>query len=240
MGVTSPFLRPRRAALALGLLLCVGAPSVAAADLAPAPLPAITPPTLPRLPAPAPPGSPHHVHVGPRWLITPDDARVGAKAGDPHGCADRNPAHPENVSHCGWPQITGMFFNTGGTTCDVCPHTPDAALTIQGTPDLNDELLGGRGNVTILAGNGNNVLWADRVPHGPRSQFAHITAGNGNNIVYAGPGTNHIVVGTGANVVHAWQGRGTIACASRRSVVRTMRRSRTRYVIHGCTVVKGY
>ena len=205
----------------------------------PAPAPRI-PARPPGAPAPAPPGSPRPAHVGPRSGITPDDVAVGARKRATHGCADRNPAHPENVSHCGWPQITGMFFNAGATKCDVCPRTPDASLTIMGTPSLNDMLLGGRGDVTIIAGNGNNVLWADRVPNGPRTQKARITAGSGDNIVYAGPGTNTIVVGSGRNLIHAWQGRGAITCASQRSVVHVMRRSRTHYAIHGCTVTKGY
>lgn len=173
-------------------------------------------------------------------VITPDDIVVGARRNKRFGCEDKNPNHPENVSHCGWPQITGMFFNTGETNCGRCPTTPDARLTIMGTPGLNDLLLGGRGDVTIVAGDGDNVLWADRVPHGPASQRARISAGDGDNIIYAGPGTNTIVVGTGRNVVHAWQGSGSVTCASKRTVVRMMDRSRKRYDISGCSTARGY
>ena len=173
-------------------------------------------------------------------VITPDDIVVGARKDKRFGCEDKNPRHPENVSHCGWPRITGMFFNTGETNCDRCPTTPDARLTIIGTPDLNDLLLGGRGDVTIIAGDGNNVLWADRVPHGPATQKARITAGDGDNIIYAGPGRNTIVVGTGRNIVHAWQGSGSVTCASKRTVVRMMDRSRKQYDIKGCSTARGY
>lgn len=221
--------------------------SVVATVLAPLetlpPAGTVRPPTTirpPRQRPPAPSGSPLHVHLGPPGVITPDDVRLGSRRDKKYGCEDVNPSHPENVSHCGWPQITGMFFNTGETRCDVCPGTPSARLTIIGTKNLNDMLLGGTGDVTIIAGNGNNVLWADRVPHGPTSQRAAITAGDGNNVVYAGPGINTIKLGTGRNVVHAWQGRGTVTCASKKSKVRMMARSRKRYRVTGCTSVKGY
>lgn len=200
----------------------------------------VRPPRVTRTRPAAPSGSMLHVHVGPKDVITPDDVRLGIRKSKKYGCEDINPNHPENVSHCGWPQITGMFFNTGETRCDVCPGSPSARLTIKGTPNLNDMLLGGTGNVTIIAGNGNNVLWADRVPGGPKSQTAIISAGDGNNIVYAGPGTNTIKLGRGRNIVHAWQGRGSITCASKKTKVRMMDRSRKRYHVKGCTKVKGY
>jgi Ca2+-binding RTX toxin-like protein len=129
-----------------------------------------------------------------------------------------------NTSHAGWPQIDGLLLM----------HKADEHGELRGAPDRHNELLGGHGNDTIVAGNMGDVLWGDYKPSGqPETQVDHLVGGPGRDFIYAGHGTNIIETGAGRDVVHAHFGRGEIHCGPGTTVFLS-HHSRTQYRLIGC------
>jgi hypothetical protein len=129
-----------------------------------------------------------------------------------------------NTSHAGWPRIDGVLLM----------HKADEHGELRGLPDRHNELLGGHGNDTIVAGRAGDVLWGDYKPSGqPETQVDHLIGGAGSDFIYAGHGTNVIATGAGRDVVHAHFGHGEIHCG-RRAVVFLSHHSRPLYRLFGC------
>ena len=131
------------------------------------------------------------------------------------------------TSHEGWPKING----------DLKMHKNDESGTLRATKlRKHNELLGGHGNDTLIAGRVGDVLWGDYKPGGqPESQVDRITGGAGKDFVYASHGTNLIHGGGGPDQIHAHFGTGEIWCASGKATVFMSHKSRKRYRLHGCT-----
>ena len=130
-----------------------------------------------------------------------------------------------STSHDGWPTING----------DLKMHKRDQSGVLRGKRGRHNELLGGHGNDTIIAGDAGDVMWGDYKPSGqPTTQVDHLYGGPGRDFIYASHGWNTIVTGGGADVVHAHFGRGVIRCSSAAAIVFISHRSRPRYRLQGC------
>jgi Ca2+-binding RTX toxin-like protein len=128
------------------------------------------------------------------------------------------------TSHAGWPKIDRQQHNKLNET------TP-----LIGVRNLHNELLGGHGDDTIVAGRIGDVLWGDAQPCcQPETQKDVIKGGAGKDFIYASHGTNIISSGGGADQIHAHFGRGSITCASAKATVFVSHTSRKVYKIKGC------
>ncbi|MDX6718309.1 MAG: hypothetical protein QOJ63_563 [Solirubrobacteraceae bacterium] len=130
-----------------------------------------------------------------------------------------------STSHAGWPKIDGKLV--------INRH--DETTTLRGTPGKHNELLGGHGHDTIVAGDAGDVLWGDYKPSGqPETQADTIDGGSGKDFIYSSHGRNVITSGGGPDQIHAHFGRGSITCTSRKPTVFLSHRSQKRYKLHGC------
>jgi Ca2+-binding RTX toxin-like protein len=131
-----------------------------------------------------------------------------------------------STSHAGWPVILRQNEQINRTSANE---------TLTGHQGVHNELLGGNGNDTLIAGNIGDVLWGDYMP-GTQSttQRDTIVGGAGNDFIYASHGINTISTGGGTNVVHAHFGRGTIRCGSPTDIVYLSHKSRPDYKLIGC------
>jgi Ca2+-binding RTX toxin-like protein len=165
-----------------------------------------------------------------------------------------------NTSHDGWPKITGvlvmnkqdqsrpidarpghdLFDGTDPThSCDGL-HKNRSCTLASGTVARrgHNELLGGHGNDTIVAGDEGDVIWADYKPSGqPTTQTDRITGGRGNDFIYAGHGTNIIDAGAGNDYIKAHYGRGVIDCGGGTDVLYVSRQVQQHYVIRNCETI---
>jgi Ca2+-binding RTX toxin-like protein len=131
-----------------------------------------------------------------------------------------------STSHAGWPVILRQN--------EQINHN-DLNETLTGRQGVHNELLGGNGNDTLIAGNIGDVLWGDYKPgNQPTTQVDTMTGGAGNDFFYASHGTNIISTGGGMNIVHAHYGRGTITCGSASDIVYLSHKSRPDYKLIGC------
>jgi Ca2+-binding RTX toxin-like protein len=131
-----------------------------------------------------------------------------------------------NTSHAGWPVILRQNEQINRTSANE---------TLTGHQGVHNELLGGNGNDTLIAGNIGDVLWGDYMPGAQSStQRDTIVGGAGNDFIYASHGINTISTGGGTNVVHAHFGRGTIKCGSPTDIVYLSHQSRPHYKLTGC------
>ena len=132
----------------------------------------------------------------------------------------------KKASHREWPKIDGRLII----------HKHDEQTPLHGLRDKHNELLGGHGNDTIVAGDVGDVMWGDYKPSGqPATQRDVLTGGPGKDHIYASHGTNTIVTGGGADRVHAHFGRGSITCTTKQPLVFLSHRSQRRYNLRGCT-----
>jgi hypothetical protein len=132
----------------------------------------------------------------------------------------------KKASHKEWPKIDGKLII----------HKHDEQTPLRGLRNKHNELLGGHGNDTIIAGDAGDVMWGDYKPSGqPETQRDVITGGPGKDHIYASHGTNTIVTNGGADWVHAHFGRGSITCTTKQPLIFLSHRSKPRYKLHGCT-----
>jgi hypothetical protein len=106
-----------------------------------------------------------------------------------------------NVSHKGWPAITGIYWQVEDGHNGS--HT--------GTED-NDELLGHSGSDTISGGAGSDVIWGDWAPNNPSGQKDVMYGGDGKDFIYPSHGLNRMFGGRGNDRIIAYYGHGTIDC----------------------------
>lgn len=107
-----------------------------------------------------------------------------------------------NVSHKGWPKITGILWKV----LDSRTHRRE------GTED-NDELLGHHGNDTVIGLDGRDVLWGDWELKGNGTRQSDVLrGGNGNDFLYPSHGRNLLYGGPGNDRIVAYYGHGLIDC----------------------------
>jgi hypothetical protein len=135
-----------------------------------------------------------------------------------------------DVSHAGWPRVTGVLWES--------KHTGGHAAV--GTPS-NDELLGAHGDDTVSGGAGDDILWGDELPSGqPASQHDRLFGGAGDDWLYTSHGTNAVAGGAGRDFVWAYYGHGTIDCGGGVDTARVRMNGAYRltgceHVVHFCT-----
>jgi Ca2+-binding RTX toxin-like protein len=130
------------------------------------------------------------------------------------------------TSHAGWPTVDKAQLKID--------HT-DSGVTFTGVPGKHNELLGGHGSDTLIAGRVGDILWGDFNPSGQSStQVDTIRGGAGKDFIYSSHGRNVISSGGGADQIHAHYGRGTITCSSPKATVFLSHRSQKLYKLRGC------
>jgi Ca2+-binding RTX toxin-like protein len=130
------------------------------------------------------------------------------------------------TSHAGWPPIAKAQLKID--------HS-NGGVTFTGVPNKHNELLGGHGSDTLIAGRIGDVLWGDFNPSGQSTtQVDTIKGGAGKDFIYSSHGKNVITSGGGADQIHAHYGHGTIACASAKATVFLSHKSQKLYKLHGC------
>lgn len=116
--------------------------------------------------------------------------------------------------------------------------------TLVGLNGVHNWLLGGYGNDTIIGGSRGDVIWGDYHPNGqPRSQTVTIHAGNGRNVIYANDTHNYVWTGTNPyTVVHAHISgiSGVIHCQSPGVVVYLSTVSERHFKLDGCRRISHY
>jgi hypothetical protein len=92
-------------------------------------------------------------------------------------------ASAAGTSEKGWPPKECLKIDKGSA---------GESHTIRGDQGVHNWLLGGYGNDTIIGGNIGDVIWADYQPSGfPAHQTVTIHAGNGRNVIYANDTVNY-------------------------------------------------
>jgi hypothetical protein len=144
-------------------------------------------------------------------------------------------AQAASTSEAGWPKKECLKMDKGPA---------GRKHTLVGLNGVHNWLLGGYGNDTIIGGNRGDVIWGDYHPNGqPRSQTVTIHAGNGRNVIYAND--THNIVWTGKNsntVVHAHVSgiAGVIHCGSPYQVIYLSVVSEHRFTLDGCHRISHY
>jgi RTX calcium-binding nonapeptide repeat (4 copies) len=130
------------------------------------------------------------------------------------------------TSHAGWPKVDKAQLKID--------HT-NAGVTFTGVANKHNELLGGHGSDTLIAGRIGDILWGDFNPSGQNeTQVDTIRGGAGKDFIYASHGKNVITSGGGADQIHAHFGRGTITCASPKPTIFLSHKSQKGYKLKGC------
>jgi hypothetical protein len=147
----------------------------------------------------------------------------------PRGRAGSLRASAANTSEAGWPAKECLKMDKGPA---------GRRHTLVGQRGVHNWLLGGYGNDTIVGGNIGDVIWGDYHPSGvPRTQSVTIHAGNGRNVIYANDTQNYVWTGTNPRtVVHAHVSgiSGVIHCQSPGIVVFLGVVSERHFKLDGC------
>jgi hypothetical protein len=147
----------------------------------------------------------------------------------PRGHAGSLRASTANTSEAGWPAKECLKMDKGPA---------GRRHTLVGQRGVHNWLLGGYGNDTIIGGNIGDVIWGDYHPSGvPRFQTVTIHAGNGRNVIYANDTRNYVWTGTNPRtVVHAHVSgiSGVIHCQSPGVVVFLGVVSERHFKLDGC------
>lgn len=159
----------------------------------------------------------------------PLDMRAGH---DPFGGTD--PTYSCDGEHKNQQCLIDAGACQKGRKTRMCAATP----VMPANARVHHELLGGHGNDTIHGGDAGDVIWADhKYAPQPLTQRDTIFGGRGKDFIYGSHGHNEIHTGGGADLVNVRYGRGVIYCDSTTARVNFSRRSRKRFVLHGCKIV---
>jgi RTX calcium-binding nonapeptide repeat (4 copies) len=147
----------------------------------------------------------------------------------------RTTASAASTSEAGWPKKECLKMDKGPA---------GRSHTLVGLDGVHNWLLGGYGNDTIVGGDDGDVIWGDYHPNRqPPTQTVTIHAGNGRNVIYANDTHNYVWTGTNPHtVVHAYVSGidGVIHCQSRYIVVYLSRVSQRHFKLDGCRRISHY
>jgi hypothetical protein len=178
-----------------------------------------------------------HVAFCPPGSRPPGAPEYGPEAGPEEGGGRgrKVSAMSAGTSEAGWPAKECLKMDKG-----VAGRTH----TLVGLNGVHNWLLGGYGNDTIIGGNHGDVIWADYHPNGePAFQSVTIRAGNGRNVIYANDTRNYVWTGTNPKTVvhaHASGITGVIHCQSSGVVVFLSSISQRHFTLDGCRHISHY
>ena len=122
--------------------------------------------------------------------------KQGEQCGEGKGRTTPGGGNTGNVSHKGWPKITGILWKV----LDSGDHERT------GTED-NDELLGHHGDDTVVGLDGKDVLWGDwELAGNGTKQSDVLRGGDGNDFLYPSHGKNLMYGGGGNDRIIAYYG----------------------------------
>jgi hypothetical protein len=156
--------------------------------------------------------------------------KQGEQCGEGNGRTTAGGGNTGNVSHKGWPKITGILWKV----LDSRDHERT------GTED-NDELLGHHGDDTMIGLQGKDVLWGDWELKGNGSnQTDVLRGGDGNDFLYPSHGKNNMYGGDGNDRIIAYYGHGTIDCGPGTDDYAQTRWQSNAYKVTGCEHIRHF
>ena len=157
------------------------------------------------------------------------EREAGEQCGPGHGRRTPGLGNTGNVSHRGWPAITGILWKV----LDSRDHD------FTGTA-LNDELLGHHGDDTLIGLDGKDVLWGDWEINNPSNQTDIMRSGDGNDFIYPSHGKNNMYGGGGNDRIIAYYGHGLIDCGPGRNDYAQTRWQSNAYRVRNCERVRHF
>jgi Ca2+-binding RTX toxin-like protein len=156
--------------------------------------------------------------------------KSGEQCGEGNGRTTPGGGNTGNVSHKGWPAITGILWKV----LDSGNHERT------GTVD-NDELLGHHGNDTVVGGPGKDVLWGDwELSGNGANQSDVLRGGDGNDFLYPSHGKNLMYGGAGNDRIIAYYGHGVIDCGPGAHDYAQTRWQSSAYTVRNCERVRHF
>jgi hypothetical protein len=178
-----------------------------------------------------------HVAFCPPGRRPPGAGEYGSESAPEEGNGGRRRASAMSAgtSEAGWPAKECLKMDKGPA---------GGRHTLVGLNGVHNWLLGGYGNDTIIGGDRGEVIWGDYHPSGePRFQTVTIHAGNGRNVIYANDTRNFVWTGSNPKtVVHAHVSgiSGVIHCQSSGIVVFLSTVSQRHFTLDGCRHISHY
>jgi hemolysin type calcium-binding protein len=156
--------------------------------------------------------------------------KQGEQCGEGNGRKTAGGGNTGNVSHKGWPAITGILWKV----LDSGDHERT------GTED-NDELLGHHGDDTVVGLEGKDVLWGDWELKGNGSnQSDTLRGGDGNDFLYPSHGKNNMYGGAGNDRIIAYYGHGLIDCGPGTGDYAQTRWQSSAYKVRNCEHIRHF
>jgi hypothetical protein len=156
--------------------------------------------------------------------------KQGEQCGEGNGRKTAGGGNTGNVSHKGWPAITGILWKV----LDSRDHERT------GTED-NDELLGHHGDDTVIGLEGKDVLWGDWELKGNGSnQSDTLRGGDGNDFLYPSHGKNNMYGGDGNDRIIAYYGHGLIDCGPGKGDYAQTRWQSNAYRVRNCEHIRHF
>jgi hypothetical protein len=154
----------------------------------------------------------------------------GEQCGEGNGRQTEGGGNTGNVSHKGWPKITGILWKV----LDSRDHERT------GTED-NDELLGHHGDDKVVGLDGKDVLWGDwELAGNGTKQSDVLRGGNGNDFLYPSHGKNRMYGGAGNDHIIAYYGHGLIDCGPGTGDYAQTRWQSNAYKVRNCEHVRHF
>jgi hypothetical protein len=156
--------------------------------------------------------------------------KQGEQCGEGNGRQTAGGGNTGNVSHKGWPKITGILWKV----LDSGDHERT------GTED-NDELLGHHGDDTVVGLAGKDVLWGDWELKGNGSnQTDVLRGGDSNDFLYPSHGKNNMYGGDGSDRIIAYYGHGLIDCGAGANDYAQTRWQSNAYRVRNCERIRHF
>jgi Ca2+-binding RTX toxin-like protein len=157
------------------------------------------------------------------------EREAGEQCGPGRGRRTRGGPGTGNVSHKGWPAITGILWKV----LDSRDHD------FTGTA-LNDELLGHHGDDVLIGLGGRDVLWGDWEINNPSNQTDILRGGDDKDFLYPSHGKNNMYGGAGNDRIIAYYGRGLIDCGPGKNDFAQTRWLSKAYRVRNCERIRHF
>ena len=156
--------------------------------------------------------------------------KQGEQCGEGNGRKTAGGGNTGNVSHKGWPAVTGILWKV----LDSGDHERT------GTED-NDELLGHHGDDTVIGLEGKDILWGDwELKGNGTKQSDTLRGGDGNDFLYPSHGKNDMYGGDGNDRIIAYYGHGLIDCGPGKGDYAQTRWQSNAYRVRNCEHIRHF